>query len=498
MFLAAAIAFMLTGCGFFSKNNTTEYSDGSYKCEVNLEGGSGRATITSPADVNIENGEKYLTVEWSSPNYDYMLKDAVRFENIASVGDNSRFVIPFDHFDESFEVVGDTTAMSTPHEVDYVITVSSPGVNKSNEDKTQTKVGTTRVIKPDLSKLKHTKSMELSYATQFCVDYYEYKDYKCSVITIGSDQSAQYFMLGDEECFKQVSGSIAFLPAVDNTYLVSTSVMDLIVEIDALENIRLSGSDINNWYIDEAKTALRDKKMLFAGKYSLPNYELLLEENCNLAIENTMIYHNPEVKEKLEEIGIPVLVERSSYESDPLGRLEWIKLYGLLYGKEDKANEVFKEQEARVLKIKDSGLTGKKVAFFSIASNGQVVVRKPGDYISTMIRMAGGEYVPSSLGSEDNALSTMKITLEDFYLQAKDADILIYNSTITGEVSSVNNLLSKAKVLSDFKAVKNDNVYCLEKDYFQKSSDVAEFIEDTHSILLGNDDDLTFIYKLEE
>ena len=64
--------------------------------------------------------------------------------------------------------------------------------------------------------------------------------------------------------------------------------------------------------------------------------------SCDLAIESTMIYHNPEVKEKLEQLGIPVLVERSSYESHPLGRTEWMKLYAVLLGKEEAAETAFR------------------------------------------------------------------------------------------------------------------------------------------------------------
>lgn len=81
--------------------------------------------------------------------------------------------------------------------------------------------------------------------------------------------------------------------------------------------------------------------ILYAGKYSAPDYELILDENCDIAIESTMIYHSPEIKEQLESFGIPVLIERSSYEAHPLGRLEWIKLYGLLLGKEDEAESFF-------------------------------------------------------------------------------------------------------------------------------------------------------------
>ena len=66
--------------------------------------------------------------------------------------------------------------------------------------------------------------------------------------------------------------------------------------------------------------------MYYAGKYNAPDYELILSKACDLAIESTMISHSPEVKEQLEQLGIPVLVERSSYESHPLGRMEWLKL----------------------------------------------------------------------------------------------------------------------------------------------------------------------------
>ncbi|MBP5325199.1 MAG: ABC transporter substrate-binding protein, partial [Pseudobutyrivibrio sp.] len=143
--------------------------------------------------------------------------------------------------------------------------------------------------------------------------------------------------------------------------------------------------------------------------------------------------------------------------------------------------------------------TGLKVAVFSIDSNGMISIRKPGDYISSMIEMAGGSYVPANIAvSDDNALSTMKITMEDFYVEAVDADVLIYNSTIEGEIKSVDELIKKAEVLGDFKAVKSGNVYCLSKGYFQQSSDVAEFIEDVHIILTGENGSLQHLFKLKE
>ena len=99
--------------------------------------------------------------------------------------------------------------------------------------------------------------------------------------------------------------------------------------------------------------------MIYAGKYNAPDYELILNEGCDLAIESTMIHHNPEVQEKLEQFGIPVMVERSSYESHPLGRTEWMKLYAVLLGKEDVAEKVFKEQTDKLDKVLTADKTDK-------------------------------------------------------------------------------------------------------------------------------------------
>ncbi len=94
--------------------------DGEYQIDVTLEGGSGRATITSPAVLTVEGGEITLLVEWSSPNYDYMLVGDEKFEPVNTEG-NSQFEIPVATISEPLEVVGDTTAMSEPHEIEYTI-----------------------------------------------------------------------------------------------------------------------------------------------------------------------------------------------------------------------------------------------------------------------------------------------------------------------------------------------------------------------------------------
>ena len=95
-----------------------------------------------------------------------------------------------------------------------------------------------------------------------------------------------------------------------------------------------------------------------------------------------MIYHNPETKEKLEALGIPVLVEASSYEEHPFGRMEWIKLYGLLFDHLEEANAFFEESVSKLGPLLQQEKTNLRVAFFYVNGNGAINVRKPGDYVA--------------------------------------------------------------------------------------------------------------------
>ena len=81
---------------------------------------------------------------------------------------------------------------------------------------------------------------------------------------------------------------------------------------------------------NNAREAMEAGSIIYAGKYSQPDYELILTEGCPLAIESGMIGHASDVKAQLFKPGVPVLVDRSGYETHPLGRTEWIKLYSAL------------------------------------------------------------------------------------------------------------------------------------------------------------------------
>ena len=273
--------------------------------------------------------------------------------------------------------------------------------------------------------------------------------------------------------------------------------MDSFAQLDAVDSIRFSGRKESDWYIEQAKEAMSAGDMLYAGKYSEPDYELILSQGCNLVLENTMIYHSPEVIEQFETLGIPVLVEMSSYESEPFGRMEWVKLYGALIGKENEAAVLFEEKMDSVSDILNAEPTGKTVAFFYVTSNGAVNVRKSTDYVAKSIAMAGGEYVSFDNTEEENAQSTVTIQMEAFYSGAHDADVLIYNSIIDGGLTTIDELLALEPLLGDFKAVQNGNVWCLTKDFYQESLELSDLVVDLHTVLSGADTPLRFLTKLQ-
>ncbi len=359
----------------------------------------------------------------------------------------------------------------------------------------------------DFSALEFTESTDISYAQQFSIhktsDAQDSADPKnsagYSLVRINGEKPV---LIIEENA--PVPGNIpadysVLQKPLDKTYLVSTSVMDFLIKLDVLDKVKFSGTKKDSWYLSEAVRAMEEGSLVYAGKYSAPDYEILYSSRADLSIQNTMIYHKPEVKEKLEQLGIPVIVEKSSYEKNPLGKLEWIKLYGLLFDREKEAEDFFNARIQEFSSLEKFRSTEKTVAFFYVASNGAVNVRKPGDYIAESIQMAGGRYFLEAPDlEEDSALSTMNMQSEDFYITAKDADILIYNSTIDGMISDRRQLLEKYPLIKDFKAFRNGSVYCTDRTFFQETTGTVGFMLDLNRIMNGadNEDNLQYLVKI--
>ena len=346
---------------------------------------------------------------------------------------------------------------------------------------------------PELPGLTYQSTMELSFAE--CFDVYYYNDgYKL----LDVHDNAQYLVVPEGmEAPDGLDDSIQVLQQpLDTIYMAATSPMALFDAIGAVDSIKLSGLDASGWYIQSAADAINNGDMTFAGKYDEPDYELLVGDDCDLAVESTMILHAPKVQEMIETLGIPVFIDRSSYESQPLGRTEWIKLYGAMMNKEEEAAAFFDSQAQIIEKLKDFTNTEKTVAFFYINTSGSPVVRNPKDYISSMIDIVGGRNAFADL-QDDSGKTSVSITMEEFYNTAVDADYLIYNTSIDASVKSLDDLLAKDSLLADFKAVKDGNVWITDNSMYQHTDTIGELINDFNLMLTGgSEEDMTFLHKL--
>ena len=347
---------------------------------------------------------------------------------------------------------------------------------------------------PQISGLTFESEMDLQRAEQFSVYHYE-GDF--DLIDIHDHQKFLLVPEGQKAPEKLDEGIIVLQKPIDRIYLAATATMAMFYSMDAQDHVRMSSIKESEWTFDEPREAMERGEIIYAGKYSAPDYETMLDEECDLAIESTMIDHTPEVQEMIEDIDIPVLVDRSSYEEDPMGRAEWIRLYGVLTDHEEQADAFFNDQLASLKELDDFENTGKTVAFFYISSDGKVVVRKSTDYIPKMIDIAGAKYVFEDLDNENNSTS-IDMSMETFYETAANADYIIYNGSIDGSVKTLDDLKARDPVMKKMAAVKSGNCWVTGGSMYQRTDIVADMILDFHKLFTEEDPkDLKYIQKLQ-
>ena len=348
---------------------------------------------------------------------------------------------------------------------------------------------------PAVGDLTYESTVPLEYADQFAI--YKYEGGYSLIDMVDSDRIL-VVPEGKEIPDGLDDDIVVVQQPLDHIYMAATSAMALFDIIDALDTITFVGS--KHWYIDSAVKAMEDGRFIYAGKYNTPDYEMLINQGCQLAIESTMILHNPEVKEKMVELGIKTVVERSSYEDHPLGRTEWVKVYGALLGREAEADAAFRAEVDKIQALEGLESTGKTVAFFYVSSGGNAVTYKTNGYVPTMIRIAGGEYIFSDLGLDDDSkLSTVNMNMEEFYHTARDADVVIYNCSIAAQLHSMEEFLALSPVLGDLKAVKENNVWCTTESMFQQTDKMGTIIQEMNAIFSGKAEqsELTYLFKLQ-
>ena len=350
------------------------------------------------------------------------------------------------------------------------------------------------------------KKIQTSYASQFCI--YEYQDGISLIDICGKEK---YLVVPKEEYnggLKEAAKVNAVIPrGIENIYLASSSAYSLWDAIGAEDKLGFSSIKENDWYISKASNAMKSGRLVYAGKYRMPDYELLLKSGCKLAIESTMILHVPKVKEKLEQLGISVFTDYSSYEDNPLGRLEWIKVYGEISGCQEKALSFFDSQIELLKKsIPDSALknngSSKKIAasYFYINTRGMAIVRGSENYISNMLRYAGAEYLCPKIKKDSDLKSrpTLSVSMEEFYKASKTADFLFYDGNIDSSCTNLSMLKEKNPLLAEFDAVKKSNVWCAKKTIYQDTAQITKIILDVNKIFSGGgEEEITFFERLK-
>ena len=518
---------------------------------VTLEGGSGKASVESPCPVMDRSGDLFAVITWSSSHYDFMVVNGEKLLPVNTEG-NSTFEIPLKSeeapsgssdsaasdtgrttslpADCAMEVQADTTAMSTPHLVDYTLSfrffetreeAENAGGTKQetasadkaqngaeNVNETQDEAASEEIkIKeaPQLSGQQYLSQDENEYAQGFVIYRYE-NDY--AVLAAGDGRCYLIIPEGGQVPDSPDNELIILQKPLDRIYLAASAAMCQFDEIGAVDNVILSGLEKDGWYIEAAREAMEKGTLKYGGKYSTPDYEMIVASGVNLAIESTMIHHTPKVQEKLEKLGIPVLIDRSSYESEPLGRAEWVKVYGLLTGREEEAAQAFAEQKGYVEALRgnteqdpqDSSGNAepespKTVAIISINSTRQVVTKSAGDYFGKMVEIAGGTLCTPA---NDPGRASQTVSMEAFYAAAEQADILIYNASIEDAPEDMQQMCAKDNVLTQFRAVKEGNVWCMRSSLYQYASRTGAIIRDLHAILAGEADEETeFFFRLK-
>lgn len=327
--------------------------------------------------------------------------------------------------------------------------------------------------------------MPLDYAENFTITLYE-GGYRMISIPAREDQ----FLVVPEGMSVPADldeGVVVLQQPLDRVYIDSTGIMSLVAAMGGLDHVKLVATEIDKWYIDEIKEAMNEGTIAYSGNYKEPDYEMMTASDIQLQIGNAMLDGYPEVLEKFEELGIPTMVEDSSKESHPLGRVEWVKVLGVLFGMEEEANTFFEAQKAKLEAI-DAESTGKTVAMGYITSSDKCYARNGGDYMAKMIALAGGEYILSDMDPEDSGSTSM--TFEDFYAKNKDAEYLFYVNFARG-FSSIQDMIDYNPLFADFKAVQEGHVYVTSANFTQTTADIASIVADMNTILTSEDENVT-------
>ena len=324
--------------------------------------------------------------------------------------------------------------------------------------------------------------MSLRYAEQFTVEYAG-ESYKR--ITINNDRV--YLLVAEGAAVPEGDPrrSVTVLQQpLDQIYLVAAAAMDYFDKLNAVDCITLSGKKQSDWYIQRAKDAMDSGALAYAGKYSEPDYELILSQRLRSGGGKHHDLPLPGGAGAAGAAGYPCAGGDIQLRDPTLGPDGVDQAVRSAAGQRGRGRGAVQRRRWTAWRTCwSSSPQARPWRFFYITSSGAVNVRKSTDYVAKCVAIAGGNYVSFDESAEDNAQSTINIQMESFYNGAVDADVLIYNSIIDGELHTLDELVALDPLMADFKAVKSGNVWCLTKNFYQESLELSDLILDVNHAL---------------
>lgn len=360
-----------------------------------------------------------------------------------------------------------------------IMMLSSLGCSKVNDDVSETK------------SLKVTSSMKLEYAKNFSVDFCE-GGY--SIITDALGKKLLVVPEGKE--VPSDTGDMTILKQpLNKVGCFSSSHIGLLNSVDEVEKVALVTVDKDRWYIDSIKNQMQEGKTVYVGKSSSPDYEKIaaLKPDVIMVSANT-VHGGDALLSKLDELGIPYISIGHHHEMTPFGRAEWSKLMGVLFNKQDKAEEYYNDTVKKVTDIEKEASKREEhpITIQTYINKGMASVYNQGDYVSKMIEMSGGDYPFKDLKKDQ--YGTTKMTPEEFYNRAKDTQVLIYDNMTDSSVKSIEDIVAKGDYFKNMPAIKNGNVWIPKKIYWQSSDDIVGIIKDINTIIYNPEDEESMKY----
>lgn len=321
-------------------------------------------------------------------------------------------------------------------------------------------------------------SLPVYFAKGYKIKYIENG---CKLVTDGENFRLLLVPRGKTAPKGVVADKTIHIP-LKNVMTLSSTFVGAMEKLDVLDSVKAVTTSKNFWYIPEVKVGVSSGAIKYVGGDNMepPDYELVKSLTPELAFVYTGDVGQRHIMRKFDEMGIRYAVNNEWLESNYLGRMEWIKFIGAFYNKELEAEKIFNDAVKKVnkTKAKVAGLSKPKVAW-GMSWMGKVYASSADSYVGKWISDCGGDYVFKNIKQGCDT----QISMESFYAQAKDADILIFSSTTNYmKDPTIRGIIKDNPLFADIKAVKNGNVWAYAPDWWQTIPETDRFVADIAAV----------------